>query len=589
MRSLNLVFLCSLFFQFISTSVFAGQCETIKKTPYATLQACDKLKILWLKGTPVERARAHGELLGRELTVENLNLFYSLSTRGIDPDSIQFKLVDWLLNRLIQWSTKDTAASYDEEIFAMAKSANLHPIKLKRAFALPDLAAFSWALLSRQGKSLPTQGCTSAIYSNASTGQFLQGRNLDFPGSPAFDQNPLLVVHLPSPGSPELKHVSVGSAGVQFSGITGFNEAGLTFSVHQNYTRLLSFKGVPMPYIGELVLRSARSLDEAIAIIKKNRPGPLWTFVISDIKTGQALSVDVSNTHLNIRFKKDDFFIQTNHLEDNLKKELSLMDSGTRQNSLFRYQKVLEDMKLWKNPKALNMAQTLAWQKNSQIFSPVSDLMKYFTIQAVIFEKSKRNLLKNFYVTMDSAPTPAGRWAKFRMEDFFQKSGSQNLEFQTLNFLQTSSSLRLRQQQWVRVYELEILRQYKEAVRLLEPLAHNPDSFLALSALQNKLTRPLDTLVSAQRGLQLAQTAITPELITQGLYWMEIVALIHLKKNDLVLNKAFSLSNLELVDPVLKIQVQKILKKQNPSSSSLSPGFDFFGGYLQGMPSRPSD
>ncbi len=245
------------------------ECTTLKKTAGMTFQKCDSLGLLWLTGSPTERARAHGQLLGKEMTLDNLNLFVALSVRGIQKETLKFFFVDQLLNLLVRWGTSSAPDSFHEEIQAMAEAAGIDPVRLKRALLLPDIAAFSWALLSKQGKNLPSHGCTSAIFSSES-GDFIQGRNLDFPGSPSYDENPLLVIHRPEAGSKELKHVSIGTHGLQFSGITGFNEAGITFAVHQNYTRLLSFKGVPMPFVGELVLRSARSLDDAIEIIKSN-------------------------------------------------------------------------------------------------------------------------------------------------------------------------------------------------------------------------------------------------------------------------------------------------------------------------------
>ncbi len=563
-------------------------CKTIKASENLILQKCENLNVLFLRGTPLERARAHGSLLGKEFTFDNLNLFVALSVRGIPPGSIKFELIDTIMNGLTWWAASSAPKEYHEETEAMAKAAGVSALQLKRALLLPDLAAYSWALLSRQGKNLVQQGCTSAIFTD-DNGRFLQGRNLDFPGSPSYDHNPLLVVHHPEEGSKELKHVSIGTHGLHFSGITGFNEAGITFSVHQNYTRLLSLKGVPMPFVGELVLRSAKNLEEAIKIVKENMPGPLWSFVISDLKTSEAMTIEISNSHFNIRRKTDKLYAQTNHLGPEFRKELTLMEAGTAQNSPFRFKKAVDEMRSWQNPEASQMAKLLGWQNDRSIFSPVSDVMKFLTIQSVIFEKATRSSKFKFYVTQDASPAPTGSWLEFEMTDFWNMGSSLILNPKLHDFHNLAAELRLEQQRWAEVYSHEILREYDLVIQKLEPLAKSPDAFLALAAMQIKASRPLDALTTAQNGLK-AVNSLTPLLISQGLQWMEIVALWHLEKKDMVLSRALSFSNSnQIIDPVVKVQVKKILDSQSPTDSSLSPGFDFFGGYLQGMPSRPTD
>lgn len=581
------------FFLLLTTQSFANQppqsirCSTVKKSSHLILQKCDSLHILWLTGTPVERAQAHGSLMGKEFTLDNLNLFLELSVRGLHKNTLSFSIINKLIDYLVWWAGTDAPASYHQEIEAMASAAGIEPLNLKRAFLLPDFAAFSWAALSKQGKNLPAQGCTSAIYSDPS-GRFIQGRNLDFPGSPSFDENPLLIVHRPEPGSKELKHVSIGTHGLQFSGITGFNEAGITFAVHQNYTRLLSIKGVPMPFVGELVLRQAHNLDEALEVIKNNRPGPLWTFVLSDLKTQEALTVEVSNTEFKVRKKSEALFAQANHLIALPQTIFALIDAGTFSNSQFRYDKAVKIMSSWKSPTAKNMAELLGFQQSREAFSPIQDVAKYLTIQSVIYEKNRNSSLNNFYVTIDSAPAPTKRWIKFDLNSFWKNNSFADSDIEVFDYLQLTTSQKEYGKKWSTIYAKEILHLHGDSLPLIKPLAQSPDSFLALSSIQIKELQFTDALISAQEGLK-ALTTSTPKLITQGLYWMEIASLWHLNKREMAVTKALGFLNQGIVDPSLEKQVRKILKKESPSEASLSPTFDFFGGYLQGMPSQPTD
>jgi hypothetical protein len=563
--------------------VTLAKTQTIKKTDRLTLQKCDHLNILWLKGTPIERARMHGELMGHEFTCANLDLFIQYSLRGLKKNTLKFKLIDLAIQNLVRFAARGAPQSYLDETRAMSEAMKIQPLELRRAILLPDIAAFSWALLSQQGKNLSLQGCTSAVYTNEG-GEYLQGRNLDFPGSPVYDDHPLLVVHLPEDGSSELKHVSIGTHGLQFSGISGFNEAGITFAVHQNYTRLLSIKGTPMPFVGELVLRSARSLNEAVEIIRKNRPGPMWSFVVGDLKTQNTLTVEVSNTHISIRKKEGHLFAQTNHLmNSDFRKDLSLMEAGTFTNSPFRFQKALDEMKTWSSSSSQKMAELLAWQHDQKDFSPISDVMKPLTIQSIIYEKTLGESEPNFYVTIDHAPAAAGRWAQFKMNSFFQQIGFNEITIR--DFTKTSATVRAQQIKWTEVYNAEIMRLYPKAIEKMGPLVNSPDSYMALAAFQLKTKDVTNALVSVQKGLEQAKPT-AQKIIIQGLKWLEIACLIQMEKMDLVLTKAQSLSNENILDPGMAEQLKKVLRKEKPSKASLEPSFDFFGGYIQGMPFR---
>ncbi len=561
--------------------------KTLSQDNTHCLQKIEQLHVLRLYGKPQQRARTHGELISKGfLSRGNLELFNALLTRGLTPGSLRYRLTDQFLNSLTQWVLKAAPDDYKLETKVMAEALKVSPLRLRRALLLPDIASYSWALLSKQGKNLPpTVGCTSAVYTD-SQGRFLYGRNLDFPGSPAYDRNPLLIIHQPDSSSSELQHASVGTHGLQFSGITGFNEAGLTFCVHQNYTRLLSIRGVPMPFVGEQVLRYARNLKEALQIIRENRPGPLWSFVVTDTHKGHAMVVDVSNTQLKVRYKESSPFIQTNHLLDStLRQNSSLLEAGTASNSAFRFQKAQETLKSWGTPEPHDMAQLLSWQKSRKFFSSISDVQKSLTIQSVMFQKDDLKGIFNFYVTIDSAPAPSGRWLKIPIQKIWTHKPIDQSELEIHQFTKLTSEERKRQLQWADLYADESMRNYSEVVKKLAPLANSPDSFLALSSMQLKNKQLPDSLSSAQCGLQICTNETQP-LIHQGLLWMEIVGYWHLKKRKEVTLKTQAFLKLSVQDPELLKQAQRVLKKKRPSTASLSPGFDFFGGYLQGMPSR---
>lgn len=579
-----LIFSATLLFKLSVSDASSPTCETLRSGTTTILQKCDHLSILWLKGNPIERARNHASLLGKEFTQDNLKLFVELSVRGLDKSSLQYKLTDWALDALVWYAYSQAPESFNDEVKAMAEVSGISTQSFKRAIFLPDLSAFSWAAMNKKA-DLDAQGCTSAVF-RGDDGSFLYGRNLDFPGSPAYDKNPLLVIHIPEDNSKELKHVSIGTQGLQFSGITGFNEAGITFAVHQNYTSIQTVKGVPMPFVGELVLRSARTLEEALEIIRKNRPGPLWTFVLTHQPSGKALAVEVSQEHFEVRPMTESIFAQTNFMLAVDSKKWGLIDAGNELNAKFRYQFALDQMAQWKNPTAKNMVELLSFQRNPDSFSPVSDVMKFLSIQSVVFEQTQSG--NKFYVTIDSAPSPAGRWMGFDQKQFWKFQEFKPSDLKLIDFIQTSPARRALQMRWAETYSYDILRLYDQAIRGLEELPQSPDSMLALAALKLKTNKISEALEISQKGKKLQKTE-TPRLVSQGLDWIQIAGLWKQGQFEKARLKAQEHTLENWVDRGVQAQIDKIKNGKNPDPGSLEPGFDFFGGYLQGLPTVPTD
>ena len=191
------------------------------------------------------------------------------------------------------------------------------------------------------------------------------------------------------------------------------------------------------------------------------------------------------------------------------------------------------------------------------------------------------------FCSPNTPPAPTGRWAEFDMNSFWQKSSLDSSDIRLMDFIKLPAQERQIQRQWTEIYALDIMKRYPEVITQVAPLAaQSPDAYLALGALQLKTNQPKESLVTAQKGLSLV-TVDTSRLIKQGLEWVQIASLWQMNKKDLVMNYSLALKNQGVEDPGVARELHQILQKKSPSKASLSPGFDFFGGYLQGMPSRP--
>ena len=114
------------------------------------------------------------------------------------------------------------------------------------------------------------------------------------------------------------KYVAFGSAGLIYpGGISGINDAGIATSLHQmSTTRCRSGftmgGGALAPFIQQRVLREAKTLDEAVDLIRSTRQFAAWTILCSDARSGEGLRVEFNGD--NLRVMRDRHPMpQTNH------------------------------------------------------------------------------------------------------------------------------------------------------------------------------------------------------------------------------------------------------------------------------------
>jgi len=143
-------------------------------------------------------------------------------------------------------------------------------------------------------------GCVGMVMPGKFTtdGHLIHGRNLD--------QTPLMETWAKAPvmytihETNHIPYVAVGTAGLIFpGGISGFNQSGISVSLHQmNTDRFVSKhkknSAALMPFLQQKILRQAHSIDEAVNIIHSIKSFSSWSILISDAKTGEAASFELS-------------------------------------------------------------------------------------------------------------------------------------------------------------------------------------------------------------------------------------------------------------------------------------------------------
>lgn len=162
-------------------------------------------------------------------------------------------------------------------------------------------------------------GCVGLIAPESATGNgLIHGRNLDQgPLMKSWSKAPVLyLIHEKG----MIPYVAPGTAGLIYpGGISGYNEHGISVSLHQMNTTTWDTKhpagsAEVVPYLQQRVLREAKSIDEAFALIQKTNTFSSWTIFISDSKTNEAASIEISaNKKVLARRKVNQVMSQSNH------------------------------------------------------------------------------------------------------------------------------------------------------------------------------------------------------------------------------------------------------------------------------------
>ncbi|MEW6056470.1 MAG: C45 family peptidase [Bdellovibrionota bacterium] len=307
--------------------------------------------VMHLEGSIEEIARSHGQIAARQPDVKTTLEFMG---KRIEHQLEQSPLLSKssVLRKLVasaNWAfigrpmIEHLPEKYEDAYREFAKALRVSEELVFNALVLPDTALRAVSLFyeSEQSPVLPQSlGCTSIIWNSGSVSAF-HGRNLDYEGVGYWDRKPVIVHSIPKEG---LAHVSVTALGVHALGITAFNEAGLTLAVHQLTLSDTQASGTPVPVISAEVIRSARTIDDAIAIIRSFPRAGGWAYVLS-----QGLDravVETSAHEIAIRRSSEPFFYQTNHVSSPaLSKDQvfytpgSWLDSFERAETLSQYAK----------------------------------------------------------------------------------------------------------------------------------------------------------------------------------------------------------------------------------------------------------
>jgi predicted choloylglycine hydrolase/predicted aconitase with swiveling domain len=300
-----------------------------KELGEARLFLRDGIRVLYLKGDRYEMAFQHGRLVQDVFAsgaMPKIAAMIESAARNSFPkipgvvDPIIEGIYRTYSNSIINHSSKKTGVSFDEyviEAYGLAAGSGYPIDKIIYAFLSPEILQIILGQQMRGQKDLPAptavNECTDfAIPPERSlSGDYIIGRNTDYSLNNYFDKYPTVIYYHPTDGAQH--HMTVTSAGVHTAGVVGYNASGLFLGVHTIPTWDASSKGHPAFDVGQHVLRTARSFDDAVGIFKTMLPGAGWAYTLVSTKENRTATIELSNSKLSVRETTGHNHIQTNH------------------------------------------------------------------------------------------------------------------------------------------------------------------------------------------------------------------------------------------------------------------------------------
>ena len=282
--------------------------------------------LLYLSGSPRQIGRTHGAAARAAGALECVKFFgdfldhaFRFQVRG-SAARLSRNFFRRLVGEEIEKSFIDKIPRrYRESLEGFSEGSGLPLQQLLRAYVMPDVYAY---LLGRRFlwfRTPPMEpivvGCTSGVgFSDPKAREgLIHLRNLDYPSGSEWASFPTIAEYAPDDGQ---RYVSVTSLGVETAGITAMNEAGLTLSLHMNYSRCVSTGGLPVVAMGHEVIRQATTLDAAIRILGSFPKGGGWSVVLTSFKERNAVVAEFDSKRFSLRGLDRNFLAATNHFLD---------------------------------------------------------------------------------------------------------------------------------------------------------------------------------------------------------------------------------------------------------------------------------
>ncbi|MBI4404741.1 MAG: hypothetical protein HY537_11295 [Deltaproteobacteria bacterium] len=392
------------------------------------------INVLYLHGDRFEMAYQHGKLLKEEIkdgalpVVADL-LRYSIENTLGEIPGVSEILVDYyyhsITRKLLDYGMKNNAMASGAqhplmEGYGLSEGSGLPVKQIVYAALVPEslLVLLGQTLRGGNPFSNPFGGgeCSSFVTwgNRTRNGEMLIGRNTDYPLNSRFDKYPTVIYYDPTDAQ---KYVSISSAGIHNAGVLGMNESGIYIDSHVIPTEDVSAEAYPIFMVSQQVLRTARTLDEAIGGFLPYRPAGGWTYVIVSMREKKAATVELSHSHAEVRTVQGDELIQTNHyLTPKMIPVFSELNRATAQDTYLRYRRIEELLRSWDGSLDIKSAASILadkWDLESKKYRTVGNAVAtHVTLTSVVVDPSG----DRFFVANGMAPVSQSEFVELPIQ-----------------------------------------------------------------------------------------------------------------------------------------------------------------------------
>lgn len=277
----------------------------------------DNVHEFGLVGNPWQRGYANAKL-GQDL-VEKQEQYLLKTAREFLPNAASL----WFVKQLVGVNNRRLPEYVTEaeklEVLGLAEGSINHfpddvPLyhRILNYHAVHDISHMFIDSPLVSGRELA--GCTAfAAWDKATfAGDMIIGRNFDFEAGPVFDEDKAVLYVWPEDGIPYVHVAWAGMAGA----VTGMNAEGLYIHLNAARTDDTGFGriGTPVSMLVRRVLESARTIDEAHAILRDAQVFVSDSYLVASRVDGRAVVIEKSPTRSALReAAKPGLILQTNH------------------------------------------------------------------------------------------------------------------------------------------------------------------------------------------------------------------------------------------------------------------------------------
>lgn len=284
------------------------------------------LTILRLCGSEPEMGRQHGalqrELGGHEGALGYYPTMPVAMLRGSQPSGplrtlpeLVTPAIEALTRRL--YADRPTLQRQRAEAFAVALGLSAGHARHALAMdVLQNLIGFAGRVrVVPEARLIAAQAipaCSSvAVWGEAAAGRsLLQARNFDFPGVGIWDAAPIVVLCTPETG---LRYGYASTRGNDAPVVSLWNEAGICLATHTRLHVDIRFGGAAIADLCHEIIRSARTLAEAEAIVRKRPVASTWGLLVSSVHEQSAVLIETTARGVDVTRPDSSWLACTNH------------------------------------------------------------------------------------------------------------------------------------------------------------------------------------------------------------------------------------------------------------------------------------